>query len=108
MPADVGSIPSGVGVALYRITQEALANAARHAPRARTAVGLELTNGRVVIVAETEGPVEASSAERHRPRYGLVGMQERVTALGGEFTAGPTPSGWRVSCHLPVVDGSNR
>jgi signal transduction histidine kinase len=108
MRGDLSSIPPSVGVAAYRITQEALANAARHAPRARTAVGLELTNGRVVIVAETEGPVEASSAERQRPRYGLVGMQERATALGGEFTAGPTPSGWRVSCHLPVVDGSNR
>jgi signal transduction histidine kinase len=108
MRGDLWSIPPGVGVAAYRITQEALANAVRHAPRARTAVGLELTDGRVVIVAETEGPVEASSSERERPRYGLIGMQERATALGGECTAGPTPSGWRVSCRLPLGDGSNR
>jgi signal transduction histidine kinase len=108
MRGDLSSIPPGVGVAAYRITQEALANAARHAPRARTAVGLELTDGRVVIVAETEGPVEASSGERRRPRYGLIGMQERATALGGECTAGPTPSGWKVSCRLPVGDGIDR
>jgi signal transduction histidine kinase len=108
MQGDFTSIPPSVGVAAYRITQEALANAARHAPHARTAVGLELTNGRVVLVAETEGPLEASPGERQRPRYGLIGMAERATALGGEFAAGATPSGWRVSCHLPVVDGSSR
>ena len=104
---DLSSIPPGVGVAVYRITQEALANAARHAPRARTSLGLELTNGRVAIVAETTGPIvtSSSSSERERPRYGLIGMQERATALGGEFAAGPTPDGWRLNCQLPVGDG---
>jgi signal transduction histidine kinase len=107
---DLSSIPPGVGVAVYRITQEALANAARHAPRAQTSLGLELTNGRVAIVAETTGPIvtSSSSSERERPRYGLIGMQERATALGGEFAAGPTPRGWRVSCRLPVGDRRSR
>ena len=105
---DLSRIPPRVGIALYRIVQEALANAARHAPRARTTLGLELTDGRVAILAETKGPVVSSSSpssERERPRYGLIGMQERATALGGQFTAGPTPDGWRVSCLLPVGDG---
>jgi signal transduction histidine kinase len=107
---DLSSIPPGVGVAVYRITQEALANAARHAPRAQTSLGLELTNGRVAIVAETTGPIVTSTSpsERERPRYGLIGMQERATALGGEFAAGPTPNGWRLSCQLPVGDGRSR
>jgi signal transduction histidine kinase len=110
MPGDLSSIPPVVGVAVYRITQEALANAARHAPRARTSLGLELTNGRVAIVAETTGPIvtSSSSSERERPRYGLIGMQERATALGGEFVAGPTPDGWRLSCQLPVGDRRSR
>jgi signal transduction histidine kinase len=110
MRGELSSIPPGVGVAVYRITQEAVANAARHAPRARTSVGLELTNGRVAIVAETTGPIvtSSSSSERERPRYGLIGMQERATALGGEFAAGPTPSGWRLSCQLPVGDRRSR
>jgi signal transduction histidine kinase len=100
---DLSRIPPTVGLALYRIAQEALANAARHAPRARTVLGLELANGRVSLLAETSGPVVAGSAsERERPRYGLIGMQERATALGGEFAAGPTPDGWRVRCVLPV------
>ena len=109
MRGDLSSIPPGVGVAVYRITQEALANAARHASRARTSLGLELTNGRVTIVAETTGPiVTSSSSDRERPRYGLIGMQERATALGGEFVAGPTSNGWRLSCKLPVGDRRGR
>jgi signal transduction histidine kinase len=106
---DLSRIPAGVGLALYRIAQEALANAARHAPRARTVLGLELEDGRVVLVAETSGPVVAGSAsERERPHFGLIGMQERATALGGEFAAGPTGDGWRVRCELPVKDEGSR
>jgi signal transduction histidine kinase len=106
---DLSRVPPGVGLALYRIAQEALANAARHAPRARTVLGLELADGRVALLAETSGPVVVGSAsERERPHYGLIGMQERATALGGEFAAGPTPDGWRVRCELPVDDGGDR
>jgi signal transduction histidine kinase len=106
---DLSQIPDGVGLALYRIAQEALANAARHAPRARTVLGLELANGRVALLAETRGPVVAGPpSERERPHYGLIGMQERATALGGEFAAGPTGDGWQVRCELPVEDGGSR
>ncbi|HET7855771.1 MAG TPA: sensor histidine kinase [Gaiellaceae bacterium] len=105
---DLSRIPPSVGLALYRIAQEALANAARHAPRARTTLGLKLEDGRVTLLAETSGPVvPGSSSERERPHYGLIGMQERATALGGEFAAGPTADGWRVSCELPVEEGGN-
>jgi signal transduction histidine kinase len=106
MRGDLSAIPPSVGVAVYRITQEALANAVRHAPRARTAVGLELVNGWVALVADTTGPLEPASSERQRPRFGVLGMQERATALGGHLTAEPTPSGWRVSCELPVAEGN--
>ena len=99
---DLSEIPPSVGVAVYRIVQEALANAARHAPRARTVLELNLSAGQVSLVAETVGPVVAAPAnEPQRRRYGLIGMRERATALGGEFAAGPTSDGWRVSCQLP-------
>jgi signal transduction histidine kinase len=102
---DLFRVPPGIGLAVYRIAQEALANAARHAPHARTVLGLELTNGRIAFVAETTGPVTAAAAsDRERPRYGLIGMQERATALGGQFAAGPTSDGWRVSCGFPLED----
>lgn len=100
---DVSRIAPTVGAALYRIAQEALANAARHAPRARTALQIDIANGRASLVAETIGPTApVAPADSGRPRYGLVGMRERASALGGEFAAGPTPDGWRLSCRLPL------
>jgi signal transduction histidine kinase len=100
---DLTRISTGVGVALYRIAQEALANAARHAPRAQTVLGLELTDRQVRLVAETSGPADAPpTADPERPRYGVIGMRERAVALGGDFAAGPTSDGWRVSCRLPL------
>jgi signal transduction histidine kinase len=107
MRGDVTRVAPGVGVALYRIAQEALANAARHAPLARTVLVLELTDGHVELVADTTGPTTAAPpGERERPRYGLIGMRERTAALRGEFAAGPTPEGWRVTCRLPLdVEG---
>jgi len=95
-------IAPGVGVALYRIAQEALANAARHAPRARTVLGLEVGAGCARLIAETTGPVIAPAGEPERACYGLIGMRERAAALGGELTAGPTSEGWRVCCTLPL------
>jgi signal transduction histidine kinase len=100
---DLAQVAPSVGVALYRITQEALANAARHAPRARTVLALELADGRVELMAETSGSTVAAPADQaRRSRYGLIGMRERAMSLGGEFSAGPTREGWRVSCRLPL------
>jgi signal transduction histidine kinase len=100
---DLSQIAPGVGVALYRIAQEALANAAQHAPQARTEIEIEVADRQACLTAETTGPTATESArEPRQARYGLVGMRERATALGGEFAAGPTPEGWRVSCRLPL------
>jgi signal transduction histidine kinase len=100
---ELGRIAPGVGVALYRIAQEALANAARHAPRARTVLAVEVDDGRACLIAETIGPtVPRPAGEPERPCYGVIGMRERATALGGEFSAGPTAQGWRVSCRFPL------
>jgi signal transduction histidine kinase len=98
---ELARISPSVGTALYRISQEALANAARHAPRARTVLGIEVANGQAHLVAETTGPTMPEPAADRR-RYGVVGMRERATALGGELTAGPTPDGFRVSCLIPL------
>jgi signal transduction histidine kinase len=109
LQGDLTRVSAGVGVALYRIAQEALANAARHAPRARTVIGLELTDGQVRLVAETSGPAGVPpTIDPERPQYGLIGMRERAAALGGELAAGPTPDGWRVSCRLPFVGDERR
>lgn len=100
---ELAELEPGVGLALYRIAQEALANAARHAPRARTVLELGIDDAEVSLVADTVGPVApAPAADGERRRYGVVGMRERAAALGGELTAGPTVEGWRVSCRIPL------
>jgi hypothetical protein len=66
-------------------------------------LGLELGDGLVALQAETRGPIVPQSAsERERPHYGLIGIQERASALGGEFAAGPTRDGWQVRCQFPL------
>ena len=108
MRGDDAAIAPGVGVALYRIAQEALANAARHAPGARTMLALEVRDRCACLMAETTGPTIATlRREPESGGYGLVGMRERAAALGGELTAGPTSDGWLVRCTLPL-DAENR
>jgi signal transduction histidine kinase len=99
---DPGLTAPSVGVAIYRIAQEALSNAAQHAPRARTILELEVADGWAGLNATTRGPTRAESEdEPEGGRYGLIGMRERAVALGGDFEAGPTIEGWRVSCRIP-------
>lgn len=97
-------VPPGVGLAVYRIVQESLTNAARHAPGARIGVVIEeeATSIRVSVTNEppAEPPPEADGAG-----HGLPGMRERVALLGGELSAGPEPGGgFAVRALLPAGD----
>ncbi|MEU8782049.1 histidine kinase [Streptomyces sp. NPDC048637] len=90
---------------VYRVVQEALTNVHKHAPGARARVRLAHRDGEVAVQVEN-GPCEGGAADAGLPSggNGLVGMRERVTALGGVFVAGPTESGgFRVSAVLPVA-----
>jgi signal transduction histidine kinase len=94
--------PPEVASTVYRIVQEALTNIARHAPLARSVVVTVAHDAGQVRVEVTD---DAPASRHHRPGggYGLVGMRERVQALGGRLHAGPLPSaGWAVQAWLPV------
>jgi signal transduction histidine kinase len=95
--------PPEVASTVYRVVQEALTNITRHAPGARSVTVTVTHDPRQVSVEITDdAPV---TAPRHsRPGgYGLVGMRERVEALGGKVRAGPLPgAGWAVQASLPV------
>jgi signal transduction histidine kinase len=87
--------PQG-GTALYRIAQESLTNALRHARGAtRVAIDVRREGGTVRLRVRDDGRTEHGSPPR--PGFGLLGMAERVELLGGSFAAGPEPArGWEV------------
>jgi signal transduction histidine kinase len=99
---DLHDVSSAVGLALYRIAQEALVNAAQHASHARTVVVATVAPSSVTLEVRSVGPL-AARPDPGRPRYGLVGMRERAATVGAELQAGPTPDGWCVSCRVEAA-----
>jgi len=87
----------------YRVVQEALTNVLKHAPGADTEVVVAYVVGGVALAVSNTCPEQPGPDARRLPSggNGLVGMRERVTALGGTFTAGPTDAGgFRVEARL--------
>ncbi|MEQ4305993.1 sensor histidine kinase [Plantactinospora sp. B6F1] len=105
-PAEGRPVPEAVGLAAYRIIQEALANAARHAPGTAVRVLLD-ADDRALTVGVWNDPVgtpgAGGPADSAGPvGHGLTGMRERVRLLGGRLRAGPTDDqGYAVTAHLP-------
>ncbi|TCC19437.1 sensor histidine kinase [Kribbella speibonae] len=100
---DLGDLDRAVGAAIYRIAQESITNAVRHARQAtRIDVRLASYDDSVQLTVRDDG--EATS--RNPGGYGLVGMTERATLLGGTLSAGPDPDrGWSVDVVLPRTAG---
>jgi signal transduction histidine kinase len=106
LPAENVSLPPEITSTVYRIVQESLTNIARHAPQARSAT-VEVVRDRhgVTVQIADDGP-PCAHRHPHRNGFGLVGMRERVEALGGTLRAGPGPdAGWSVHATLPVPAG---
>ncbi|MCZ7379590.1 sensor histidine kinase [Micromonospora sp. WMMC250] len=100
-PADDGRVPAPVGLAAYRIVQEGLANAARHAAGAAVRVTVRVGPAGLTVRVENS-PSDAPPTADGDPGHGLTGMRERATSLGGTFTAGPLPDGgYAVAAELP-------
>ena len=99
------ALPPDVDQAAYRIVQEALTNVSRHAGRARASVHLHYTPGDLAVQVDDDGTGTGTST-RPRPAgpgLGLVGMRERVAALGGRLRAGPRQGGgFQVRAELPA------
>lgn len=120
LPRSWPTLPAAVDHAAYRIVQESLTNAARHAPEAPVRVRVSVDADAVQVeVSNPQSTRSAAAPARHDPRggTGLLGMRERAEALGGALTAGPTlvptaasgaPAGpgtheWRVHARLPLT-----
>ncbi|MCW2542224.1 MAG: integral rane sensor signal transduction histidine kinase [Frankiales bacterium] len=98
---DIEEVPPNVGVALYRIAQEALHNAVRHAPAADVRVSVTVTDTAVALEVDSLG-AESRPSDPNRSHFGIIGMRERAAMIGAELEAGATPGGWRVRCLVPV------
>ena len=92
-------LPDVVGAAAYRIVQESLTNVVRHAHVGTCRVRIDYGPSDVAIEVTDDGrggPVRGTG-------HGLIGMRERVRALGGSFEAGPRAAGgFRVAVRLPA------
>ncbi|GGP83466.1 sensor histidine kinase [Saccharothrix coeruleofusca] len=93
-------VPEAVGLTAYRVVQEALTNAARHAPGSEVSVRVDDVGGALeVVVRNTAGGPSRGGGGGH----GLAGMRERVGVHGGSVSAGPTDDGgFEVRARIPV------
>ncbi|MET9884331.1 histidine kinase [Streptomyces sp. NPDC006430] len=99
-------LPAPVELAAYRIVQESLTNALKHAAPGTVRVGVARDRGDAGMLTVQ---VDSPCGDRPGPRApgsgaGLVGMRERAELLGGEFTAGRSGSVWRVRAVLPAEE----
>jgi signal transduction histidine kinase len=101
LSGEFDDLSPAVGAAIYRLAQESITNARRHARHA-TQVTVAVTGDadRIRLTIDDDG--SAGAGGRGPAGYGLVGMRERASLLGGTFHAGPTAGrGWRVEAVLP-------
>jgi signal transduction histidine kinase len=102
------SLPESVELCGYRVVQEALTNAGRHSPGSQAEVHLVYRPDALQITVRDDGAPRAAAGRKRREAvrqsgFGLVGMRERVTALGGQFAAGPDKAGgFVVTASLPM------
>lgn len=97
------AVPPVLAGTVHRVVLEALINARRHAPDATEVRVSAFTDGDDLVLEVRNDRVPAQPADPSGSGYGVVGMAERVAALGGSLRAGPEPGGrWRVTARLPL------
>jgi signal transduction histidine kinase len=97
---DVVTLSPGTGLTAYRLVQEALTNALRHAPGAPVKVDVGYAPS--MLSLRVSNPL-AGEAKPPGGGYGLSGMRERVELYGGSLTYGPQAGAWMVQGTLPVL-----
>ncbi len=97
---DSAALPPALGLGVYRIAQESLANVAKHAPSSAATVSLAVDRDCVRLAVRNNGAAPPSSADGR----GVQGMRERAELLGGTLAAGPVTDGWAVEATIPRPD----
>lgn len=97
-------LPPAVEVGLYRIAQEALQNALRHADASRVILRLEAPPGVIRLTVQDDGRGFDTAGMSSGSRFGLVGMRERARLLGGGFQIESSPgAGTRITADVPLL-----
>jgi len=98
-------LPPDIEVVIYRVVQEALTNIAKHAQASRASVALTLgeTHARLIVEDDGRGMATGAPIDLTEPHLGLLGMRERITAVGGTLGVGARPAGGlRIDARIPV------
>jgi len=99
LTGDPAQVPAGVSLACYRIIQEGLTNALKHAGQTHVTVTVRCDDDAVDVEIRDRGVGRDGD---HDAGQGTIGMRERAALYGGTFSAGPHPGGgWSVRAHLP-------
>jgi signal transduction histidine kinase len=101
---DLADVPPAVQLCAYRVVQESLTNALKHAPGAIVTVRVAGSGQLLRVVVETTGGTP-TGGNVDGGGLGLVGIRTRVAAAGGRVRMGPTPSGWLIEADLPMREG---
>lgn len=96
-------VSAAVGLALYRITQESLANIAKHSPDSQSAVALTISSASAKLNVLNKLPA-AVAAVTAREGRGVTGMRQRIDLLGGTIDVGPAGEDWLVRADIPLGD----
>jgi signal transduction histidine kinase len=100
---DLADLSPGYDHAGYRIVQESLTNVLNHSAARRARVTVRVSEEQLLIEVSDSGPPKAAVSSGG---HGLLGMAERVAALGGTCEAGPAAGGWLVRAWLPLTPRS--
>lgn len=110
-PETAVALPLAAKITLYRICQEALANAYRHAESARQQVELQLDQDQLTLIISDKGkgfvppPLYGPQATEREEHIGLRGMRDRVALVGGQFDLQSAPGrGTKITVRLPIYE----
>ncbi|MER5421674.1 sensor histidine kinase [Streptosporangium roseum] len=108
---DLMGLPTAVSLSAYRIAQESLSNAMRHAPGSAVSMRISRSGAELHIHVENDARRRSPAPPEHaggpgHTGHGLIGMRERVSMLGGKLWTGPVGTGFAVTAILPIVENA--
>ncbi|EME54038.1 sensor histidine kinase [Amycolatopsis decaplanina] len=102
VPDQSPHLPAAVDLTAYRIAQEALTNAAKHAAGGRAVLDIRADGGILTVEVRNDLRPGSGSGDDGGTGLGLLNMRERAAAVGGTLAAGPSGGGWLVRAELPL------